>query len=284
MPELTEGRGEAEKPEGVAVQRLPFKGTRYQCARKPLPHTRGLGQVEIAATPWLYAKPLQFVLVGLPELIPREAARVMDAAEDHQRAHLEAPGEAIEPATKVPARLIFGPQDRERHQQLGRNLAAPPFNIMRRRGDRPEVRECRVAQPEVSQFVRKREHLRGLAVRTIDEHQRGKIIGERKATKLVCVEPFGPCPGPEPRLLVATGPSPMCRRHAEASLRGSVGCGEREDAARDFADQAAVLIAMHLRGEFRSRWRTSSTRPARCGSIRGPSEDRVGASHAIDCT
>ena len=53
MPELTDGRelGEAEKPEGVAVQRLPFEGTRYQCAREPLPHTRGLGQVEITAAP-----------------------------------------------------------------------------------------------------------------------------------------------------------------------------------------------------------------------------------------
>src|SRR5262249_36845266 len=190
MPELTDGRelGEAQKLEGVAVQRLPFEGTRYQCAREPLPHTRGLGQVEIAAAaPWLYPKPLQFVLVGLPEVIPREAAGVVDAAEDPKRAHLEAPGEAIEP--QVPARLIFGPQDSERHQQLGRNLAAPPFNIMRRRGDRSDVRECRPAHPKVSQFVRKREHLRGLAVRTIDEHQRGEIIGERKATKLVCVEP-----------------------------------------------------------------------------------------------
>src|SRR5262249_37761766 len=104
MAELTEGRelGEAEKPEGVAVQRLHVEGTRCQGWREPLPHTRGLGQVEIAAAaPWLYPKPLQFVLVGLPELIPREAARVVDAAEDHQRAHLEAPGEAIEPATQV---------------------------------------------------------------------------------------------------------------------------------------------------------------------------------------
>ena len=27
-----------EKPEGVAVQCVPFEGTRYQCAREPLPH------------------------------------------------------------------------------------------------------------------------------------------------------------------------------------------------------------------------------------------------------
>src|SRR5215469_13832619 len=126
MPELTAGRelGESEKSEGVAVHRVPFEGARYQCTRESLPHTRGLGQVEIAAAaPWLCPKPLQFVLVGLPQLIAREAARVVDAAEDHQRAHLEALGEAIERATQVPTRLIFGPQDSERHQQLGRNLA-----------------------------------------------------------------------------------------------------------------------------------------------------------------
>src|SRR5262249_3969163 len=143
----------------------------------------------VAAVPWFCPKPLQFLLVGLPELITREAARVVDAAEDHQRAHLEAPGEAIERTTQVPARLIFGPQDSEWHQQLGRNLAAPPFNILRRRGDRPDVRECRPTQPEMSQLVRKREHLRRLAIRTINEHQRSEIIGERKATKLACIEP-----------------------------------------------------------------------------------------------
>src|SRR5262249_7073438 len=129
-------------------RRVPFEGARYQCACESLPHTRGLGQVKIAAAaPRLCPKPLQFLLVGLPELIPREAARVVDAAEDHQRAHLEASGEAIERATQVPTRLIFDPQDGEGHQQLGRNLAAPVLNIMRRHGDRPDVRECRPAQP-----------------------------------------------------------------------------------------------------------------------------------------
>jgi hypothetical protein len=152
--------GDAGIPAGCAAKQTLENPRSRKASRRSVCPSR---VVEIAAAaPWLCPKPLQFLLVGLPELIPREAARVVDAAEDHQRAHLEAPGEAIERATQVAARLICGPHDSERHQQLGGNLATPPFNIMRRHGDRPDVRECSLAQPKVSQFVRKREHLRGL--------------------------------------------------------------------------------------------------------------------------
>lgn len=44
------------------------------------------------------------------------------------------------------------------------------------------------SRPDMGQFVRERGYLRGLAVGTVDEHQRDKIVGEGKTAELVRIE------------------------------------------------------------------------------------------------
>ena len=55
-------------------------------------------------------------------------------------------------------------QDGKRHQKLRRYAVAPGLDALRRRGCRCHVRERRLAEPQVRQLVREREHLCGLSV------------------------------------------------------------------------------------------------------------------------
>ena len=79
-------------------------------------------------------------------------------------------------------------QRSQRDEKLRGGMVAPGLDGVGRRRDRRDVREGRLAQPDVGQFVRECEHLRGLAVGAIDEHQRSKIVGQGKASELVRIE------------------------------------------------------------------------------------------------
>jgi hypothetical protein len=83
---------------------------------------------------------------------------------------------------------VFRAHNVEGHEQLGGNAVAPPFHFVIGDAQRLRVRYRRLAEPDVSQLVREREHLRRLRVRAVDENERSKFVGQRESTKLLGIE------------------------------------------------------------------------------------------------
>ena len=79
---------------------------------------------------------------------------------------------------KICSKLLHG------HQELGGYSIAPSLNRMVVPHTRINARERGFAEPDVSEFVDEREHLRRLAVSPVHEHQRSMTIRESEAAEL----------------------------------------------------------------------------------------------------
>ena len=111
---------------------------------------------------------------GPPKCIPREAASVVDAAQHHQRAHLEVLCETVERRPQILARPKLRAKNGERDQKFGCNPIASILDRVRGRGCGLHVGPSRLAKPEMGQLMSKCEHLRRLGVSAVDEHERGQ--------------------------------------------------------------------------------------------------------------
>ena len=78
---------------------------------------------------------------------------------------------------------ILCPQQLDRSQQLRGDAVAPTLDLLPGHLQRFRIRNPRTSQPQVRQFVREREHLRGLGVCAIDEDQRRDRIGQGETPK-----------------------------------------------------------------------------------------------------
>src|SRR5882724_13070859 len=113
------------------MERLTFERADDKRAGEPLADPRRLCQVKVAAAP-LGDGPQSFELgfIGLPELLSRQAADVVDPAQDDQGADLKAAGESIDLGEQFGLRLIFLTNDGEWYEQLGSDLVAPALDLM----------------------------------------------------------------------------------------------------------------------------------------------------------
>src|SRR5947209_4289187 len=122
------------------MQRLPLERADDERAGEALADARRLRQVEVTTTSLGNGlQSFDLVVVRLPELLLRQAAGVMDPAQDDQGADLEASREAIDLGAQFGLRLIFLTNDSERYEQLGGDLVAPALDLMFRQPRRLRV-------------------------------------------------------------------------------------------------------------------------------------------------
>ena len=74
------------------------------------------------------------------------------------------------------------------HQQFGSDTVTPALDLLFRKYPGLRVGQSACSKPDVSQFMRKRKHLRSFAIGSIQKHQRRELISEGKTTKLFCVQ------------------------------------------------------------------------------------------------
>ena len=92
-------------------------------------------------------------------------------SKDYQGADLEKPCETIHLSTQLGSRVELLADQAGRYEQLRRNLVAPAFDRVVRLGYCLSVGDTRLAEPEMGNFVRQGEHLRGLGVRSVDKDE-----------------------------------------------------------------------------------------------------------------
>lgn len=132
-PQFLKGRlfRETEHAEGIGVECLTFQRAGDKSGGKALADACGLCQIEVAAgSLGNGAQAREFHLIGAPELILRQAPRIMHAAEDYQRTDLESPRQADRLFIQVGAPVILLGHSCERVQQFGRNLIAPALHML----------------------------------------------------------------------------------------------------------------------------------------------------------
>src|ERR1700761_2906218 len=180
---------ESEELKGVAIERPPFERADDQSAREALADAHRLAQVEVPTRSLRDCQePLELLPMGFIELVRGEAAGVVDAAENDQRAHLEASGEPVELLTKNGVWPVLFTEYRERYEDLGGDAIAPDLDLVRRCGDRPDIGQGTLAEPKMRQLVCQGEHLRGLGIGSVEEDERGEAVGEGEAAELVGIE------------------------------------------------------------------------------------------------
>ena len=78
--------GNTAQAEGIPIQCLALKRADNEGTGEALADPHRLGPVEIAAASgWNRPQPFKLLPIGLPELIPREAAGVVNSPQDDQR-------------------------------------------------------------------------------------------------------------------------------------------------------------------------------------------------------
>lgn len=112
----------------------------------------------------------------------------MDPSEHDQRAHLKELGQTVE-FLRERARVVELLADHvEWNEELGRDLVAPPLNSVARDRSQVGARERGLTQPDVGQFVRQGEDLRGLGVGAVDEDERCEVVDQGEPAELLRVE------------------------------------------------------------------------------------------------
>ncbi len=112
----------------------------------------------------------------------------MHASQDDQGAHLEPSREPIKLGAQLGTGFVIRAERLQGNQQLGGDLVTPTLHRLCRDCGRLSVRERGLTEPDVRKLMSQREHLRCLAVRAVDEHQRGKVVRQREAAELLGIE------------------------------------------------------------------------------------------------
>src|SRR5205807_2576531 len=76
----------------------------------------------------------------------------------------------------------------ERNEEFSGDPIAPAFDLVVWDKGSLRVRNRRLTEPDMREFMRECEHLSGLCVSTIYEYQRCKIVRKRKPTKFIWIE------------------------------------------------------------------------------------------------
>src|SRR4051794_2453381 len=99
VAELLEGRHflQPQQPESLRERRLTLERPHDQRAGESFARPGAERKVKVAATAARHgSKPLQLTAILAPKSVGREAAGIMDSAQNDQSADLEAPRQAVE--------------------------------------------------------------------------------------------------------------------------------------------------------------------------------------------
>ena len=112
----------------------------------------------------------------------------MNTPEDDQGTDLEVSRQTIELEVQDRLPIEKVAQCLEGNQKLGRDPIAPVFDCLIGCGAGFGVRDGGLPEPEVGEFVGKREHLCGLGIGAVNEDQRRQRVRQSEAAKLLRVE------------------------------------------------------------------------------------------------